>query len=244
MSEAALKPTPTRRRRGVSKSDSASAHGDAWLISLCDEYAAIEEEHARLWRSGEEMKPESPEAVALERLCDRTAERSRELLSTILATPATTPQGLTSKARIASKLVSRESNGEPFWRDRPLNSVVTDILAQAAKAQELDGELLAAAADFHKFTAEDRAFWEAVGVEADQDNRNACNAEDGIWTRLFAATGRVRDLPAKTLAGFRAKASVVEALIIEQNGPEERGDWNEDIDLAMSLVRDLMGAAA
>ena len=36
----------------------------------------------------------------------------------------------------------------------------------------------------------------------------------------------------------------MEALIIEQNGPEERGDWNEDIDLAMSLVRDLMGAGA
>jgi hypothetical protein len=115
----------------------------------------------------------------------------------------------------------------------------------AAQSQELDGELLAAAAAFHKLTAVDVAYWKAIGEEDDRDNKhwNACNAEDGLWTRLYAATTSVRDLPAKTPEGLRAKATVVEALIIE-NHSAETDNWGDEIRAAMSLIRDLVGVAA
>jgi hypothetical protein len=234
MSEAITKTTPTRRRRGVSNSDIARA--DAWLIGLCEEFMAIDEEDDRLWQSSEKAR---------ERLRARTAARSLELLNTIFVTPATAPLGLVAKAKIAAKLVSRDNTGQPFYRDRPLNSLATDILTQAPEAQG-DGELLAAAAAFHKFTAEDVAYWKAIGEEDDRDNKhwNAWNADGGLWTRLYAATRRTCELPAKTPEGLRAKAGVVEALIIEHHGPEERGDWDEAVEAAMSLVRDLVGAAA
>jgi hypothetical protein len=152
---------------------------------------------------------------------------------------------LVAKAKIAAKLVSRNNNGEPFYRDRPLNSLATDILAQAPEAQG-DADLLAAAAAFHKLTAEDVAYWKAIGEEDDRDNKhwNACNADGGLWTRLYAATRRACELPAKTPEGLRAKASVVQALIIEHHGTEECGVWDEAVDAAMSLVRDLVGVAA
>jgi hypothetical protein len=129
MSEAITKTTPTRRRRGVSKSD--SAHADAWLVELCEEFTAIDEERARVGLHGHAV-PGSRDDLAYERLCNRTARRVAALFSTIFATPATTPQGLAAKAKIAAKLVSRNNNGEPFYRDRPLNSLAADILSQAA----------------------------------------------------------------------------------------------------------------
>jgi hypothetical protein len=117
-------------------------------------------------------------------------------------------------------------------------------MSAAVKAPEADAELLAAAADFHKLTAEDVAFWNSVEQDLDNKHWDACNAEGGLWTRLYAATDRVIELSAMTLDGMRAKASVVKALIIEQNGPEERGHWNEDTHAAMSLIRDLVGDPA
>jgi hypothetical protein len=217
MSEAITKTTAPRRGREVSKSD--TAHTDAGLINLCDEFLAIDEEHAR--------QRKAAEGGARERLCERTAARSRELLRTIFATPATTPQSLGAKAKIASKLVSRDNYGVPLDRDCPLNSLATDILAQAAKAQEPDGELLAAAADFHRMRAEDKAFWNVTEDDPGNKHADAFNQPDGLWTRIGYAIQRVSDLSAATPEGLRAKASVLEEIIRQEHRAQLEADCED-----------------
>jgi hypothetical protein len=208
---------------------------DAWLINLCDEFLAIDEEHTRLRKAAE--------GGARERFCGRTAARSRELLSAIFGGHAK-PLGLAAKAKIASKLVSRDVGGQPDERDRPLDSLATDILALAAKDQGPDGELLAAAVDFHRMRAEDKAFWEVTKDDPGNKHADAFNQPDGLWVRISGAVQRVSNFAATTPEGLVAKASVLEEIIRQEHRAQLEADCeDEEIMVALSLLRDVLGRA-
>ena len=116
--------------------------------------------------------------------------------------------------------------------------------AGVAKAEELDGELLQAAADFHRLRAQDKAFWKTLSDDPGNVIWDQHNAPDGRWTRIDEAADRVAELPAKTPEGLRAKATVVEALMIEHHGEQlEEGCEDEQVRLAMSLACDVLGKA-
>jgi hypothetical protein len=108
--------------------------------------------------------------------------------------------------------------------------------------QESDGELLAAAADFHRMRAEDKAFWKVTKDDPGNKHADAFNAPDGLWVRTSGAVQRVSDLAAATPEELRAKASVLEDLIREHHGRQlEEGCEDEEIMVALSLVRDVLG---
>ena len=125
--------------------------------------------------------------------------------------------------------------------------VLAAAAAGSAKAAELDGELLQAAADFHRLRAADKAAWAALpGDKTLEDERwDWCNSEEGDWTLVDAACERVRQLPARTPEGLRAKAGVAQALLFEHHKPAiEEGCEDEEVAVAMSLCRDILGGAA
>ncbi len=114
------------------------------------------------------------------------------------------------------------------------------------KAQELDGQLIGAAADFHRLRAESKAFWsgsEALGREAEERMWDDCDA--GLWRLTDGAMALVAKLPARTPEGLRAKASVAQALFLEHHGGQiEEGCEDEEIKVSLSLVRDILGRTA
>jgi hypothetical protein len=120
-------------------------------------------------------------------------------------------------------------------------------MSAAVKAPEADAELLETAASYHRMREEDRAFWASVREEDDADNKmwDAHNAPDGLWTRINNTVDRVAELPASTPAGRKAKASVLDDLIREQHSSQiEANCTDQDVTVAMSLIRDLVGDPA
>ena len=118
------------------------------------------------------------------------------------------------------------------------------VSAQTERDQHPDRELLAAAGDFHRMRAEDKAFWKVTKVDPGNKHADAFNLPDGLWTRIGGAVQRVSNLPATTPEGLRAKATVLEEMIRQQHSPQlEEGCEDEEIMVALSLVCDLLGRA-
>ena len=82
--------------------------------------------------------------------------------------------------------------------------VLAAAAAGSAKAEELDGELLQAAADFYRLGAEDRAAWAALpNIKAWEEARwDWCNSEEGAWTLIDAARDRVASFRRARQRGF------------------------------------------
>ena len=113
------------------------------------------------------------------------------------------------------------------------------------QGQGPDAELLAAAGDFHRMRAEDKAFWKATKDDPEDKYANAFNQPDGLWVRISGAVQRVSDLPAVTSEGLRAKATVLEAVIRQEHRAQlEEGCEDEEIRVALSLARDVLGRVA
>jgi hypothetical protein len=110
--------------------------------------------------------------------------------------------------------------------------------------QHPDGALLQAAAAFHRLREEDSRAWKAIPDDKDltQAHWDWCNSEKGYWTLIDSACERVRQLPARTLEGLRAKALVAETLLLEHHGTQIAENCEgEEIYVAMSLARDILG---
>jgi hypothetical protein len=123
--------------------------------------------------------------------------------------------------------------------------VLAAAAAGADKARELDGELLQAAADFHRLRAKDLAAWSALPADKALEHArwDWCNSDEGDWTLTDAACERVQQLPARTPEGIRAKARVAQTLLLEHHGPLiEEDAAGEEIAVAMSLVQDILGS--
>jgi hypothetical protein len=91
---------------------------------------------------------------------------------------------------------------------------------------------------------EDKAFWKATKDDPGNKHADASNAPDGLWTRIGVAIQRVSNLIAATPEGLRAKASVLEEIIRQEHRRQlEEGCEDEEIMVALSLVRDLLGRA-
>jgi hypothetical protein len=147
-------------------------------------------------------------------------------------------------------IISGTTPRNPSRRDIAAGGIAMLVLAAAAagvdKAEELDGELLQAAADFHRLRAKDKAAWATLPRDAavERARWDWCNSEEGDWTLTDAATRRVSDLPARTPEGLRAKARVAQALLLEHHGSLiEEDAADEEIAVAMSLVQDILGRA-
>lgn len=106
--------------------------------------------------------------------------------------------------------------------------------AGQAKAAELDGELLALEAEFHRHSAEaDKQFH--LSTRCDDPAEQAAEA---AMKRAGHAWDRMAELPARTPEGLRAKATAIEAYL-----PEYYPD--DDVPrLVASLLRDIMGRPA
>jgi hypothetical protein len=118
------------------------------------------------------------------------------------------------------------------------------VSAQTVRDQHPDRELLRGAGDFHRMRAEDIAFWKVTKDDPGNKHADAFNQPDGLWTRIGGAVQRVSDLPAVTPEGLRAKATVLEEMIRQQHSTQlEEGCEDEEIMVALSLVRDVLGRA-
>ncbi len=118
--------------------------------------------------------------------------------------------------------------------------LLTAAEAGAAKAVELDGELLTACASL-RLVDLDLAAAEVDGRMEVEDMAPVCDHRDAV----LAAISR---LPARTPEGLRCKAEALRAtLAMDVPGAQAWGKWEEVAqpheDLAMSLCRDLLGRA-
>ena len=87
-------------------------------------------------------------------------------------------------------------------------------------------ELLAAAGHFHRMRAEDKAFWKVTKDDPGNKHADAFNQPDGLLTRIGGAVQRVSEM------------------IRQQHSTQlEEGCEDEEIVVALSLVRDVLGRA-
>jgi hypothetical protein len=111
----------------------------------------------------------------------------------------------------------------------------------------VDAQLLAAVDDFQRLTAEGQV-WNAR-IKAEPDGNAGEEMMKGpaekVWKAAYDSANRVACLPARTLEGMRAKASVAEVLLLEHHGRAiDEGIGDEEIVVALSLARDLRRGAA
>jgi hypothetical protein len=101
--------------------------------------------------------------------------------------------------------------------------------AGSAKAEELDGELLARCAEFQAQEDELNRIFDVIGDLSMRER-------EGV-DRIHELRGLISDLPARTPEGLRAKAQI--ALLDfgpEDKWPEDNSQWT-----AWSLARDVLG---
>jgi hypothetical protein len=84
-----------------------------------------------------------------------------------------------------------------------MKTAQTAVSAQTERDQHPDRELLAAAGNFHRMRAEDKAFWKVTKDDPGNKHADAFNQPDGLWTRIGGAVQRVSNLPAVTPEGLR-----------------------------------------
>jgi hypothetical protein len=138
------------------------------------------------------------------------------------------------------------SKGAVSRRDAAAGSLAMLVLAAAAagqaKAEELDGELLALCREFHDNNHE---FARLTDIYCYLDSTTPRGIEiDGklavIVERLHELRGEISDLAARTPEGIRAKAAVVLVDLSEDSSgsmePTDDQYWS-----AWSLARDVLG---
>lgn len=136
-------------------------------------------------------------------------------------------------------------------REAAARGVAMLVLAAAAagpaKTEELDGELLADAAEYLGLRASYLGHYQPImqsgAKPAGQEAWDHCNVK--LWPRELELIARITDAQARTPEGLRAKAAALEALL-HQDVPEFTNDTFEDCAedherLAMSLARDTLG---
>ena len=118
--------------------------------------------------------------------------------------------------------------------------VLAAAAAGSAKAEELDGELLALCREFHVNRQEIDAYWDiqppAIG-SPDADRSRA------LVDRYHCLREELAALPARTPEGLQAKARI---LLSEFEGEDDEnypGQYDPRGALALSLARDLIGRA-
>ncbi|MCK8788208.1 hypothetical protein M0638_28055 [Roseomonas sp. NAR14] len=116
--------------------------------------------------------------------------------------------------------------------------------AGAGKATELDGDLIAACAEY---VALNRAFCRSSSLSGDLDSRTPEHAayarrEQAMFDRMAALEERIAALPARTPEGVRAKAEAAFHAMAD-GGDAADGPANVDSWLPWSLLLDLTGRA-
>ena len=125
--------------------------------------------------------------------------------------------------------------------------VLAAAAAGSAKAEELDGELLARCTEFQAVEAEMDHIWETLGdrLMAERDAHPLAQRETEASGRYCELREIIADMPARTPEGLQAKARVV---LSEFRGEDNSSDFPGQYDprgaLALSLARDLIGRAA
>jgi hypothetical protein len=103
-----------------------------------------------------------------------------------------------------------------------------------------DAALIRAVREFHHLRAVDATLGACIQHTDDEETNLILWAYgDEIWPARAASVNRVASLKARTHRGLKAKASVVEALLLEKHGECTPGGRDGDeFALALSLVRD------
>ncbi len=120
--------------------------------------------------------------------------------------------------------------------------VLAAAAARSAKAEELDGELIAACREYHASSEE---FRRLTDIYCEMDSRSPAAVEiDGKFAVIVARQrelrGEISGLPARTPEGIRAKAAAVLVDLSEDSSgtmePHDDQYWT-----AWSLARDIAG---
>jgi hypothetical protein len=130
-------------------------------------------------------------------------------------------------------------------RDAAAGGLAMLVLAAAAagqaKAQELDGELLAISQEFHENRIEIDAIWDD---EMPEDGTPEARRSSILIDRYEEIRERLAELPARTPEGIRAKARVILAEFVGEDGKEYPNSHDPRGALALSLARDVLGSAS
>jgi hypothetical protein len=120
--------------------------------------------------------------------------------------------------------------------------VLAAAAAGHAKAQELDGELLALCDEFHANRVETDIIWE---VDMPAVGSPEASRSEALVDRYHELRAELAELPARTPEGIAAKARII---LTEFAGEDEAENYPAQYDprgaLALSLARDILGRTA
>jgi hypothetical protein len=128
-------------------------------------------------------------------------------------------------------------------RDAAAGGIAMLVLAAAAagqaKAEELDGELLARCAEFQTVEDEFDGLWKKYAVvdSSSPEGERLSAEQDVLVSRIYELREAISDLPARTPEGIKAKTRVAfRDLSPNEAWPEQAEAW-----MAFSVLRDILG---
>ena len=126
--------------------------------------------------------------------------------------------------------------------------VLAAAAAGSAKAEELDGKLLAAVAELQERVAEHEGLKPVIrGPDGEEADRVWKYCDEFLFDRMDELVDTITDSPAQTPEGIRAKASALELWLNRWVVTERDGAFEDEAEphelLAMSLARDIAGRA-
>jgi hypothetical protein len=132
-------------------------------------------------------------------------------------------------------------------RDAAAGGIAMLVLAAAAagqaKAEELDGELLALCREFHANRQEIDAIWDSYEEKPANNGDPRLNRDGDLCDRYLYIREKLAAMPARTPEGIRAKARVILYEFHGEDSEKYPGQYNPRGALVLSLARDLMGRA-
>ncbi len=117
---------------------------------------------------------------------------------------------------------------------------ITPTPAPVPPTASVDAELLALAAEFQIVDARLMAINEEINADTTGTMSMDKGEPSAVHDRWWATVNQVIELPGHTVPGWAAKAAVIPAVIRDV---ADSGDGTPDINLALSLARDLTGQA-
>jgi hypothetical protein len=133
-------------------------------------------------------------------------------------------------------------------RDAAAGGIAMLVLAAAAagqaKAEELDGELLALCREFADVSGETNRISDALAdmLSREREAHPLRVRELELSDRFCELRELIADMPARTPEGIRAKARVILAEFVGEDEWEKYpGQYDPSGSLALSLARDILG---
>jgi hypothetical protein len=211
------------------------------LLSVCAAFTSLQDEKRALFDTIPDDRKRERKIVRIETRQEPLVERLTELRATSMQEHAARARSVAHY--IGEDQLREDADTSACWHTRLTAAVLRDLAAEPAPAGD-DTELLALCRQFDADTQALRRY-DARALATPWTDQGAL---DLISARWHEAMYRITALPARTMAGVRAKGAVfghalTQCVAIE---PDESGnEQGEDYEhLGMSLVRDLAAVSA